>query len=85
MSISDGRICGEYVRDVDCISPYDAIGIAQDVGVGECDGTAHISSVETDYTLIDETGYLIPVWKINALLKVESGNEYNWLPVVDAI
>ena len=85
MSISDGRILGEYVQDVDCISPFGAIEIARDVGVGESNGTAHISSIESDYAFIDKTGYLIPAWKIIARLEMESGSVYDWLPVINAV
>lgn len=85
MSVSDGRIWGEYVRDVDCISPFESIEIARDVGVGESYGTAYISSIDGEYEFIGETGYIIPVWKINARFKFESGIEIDWFPVVDAI
>jgi glycopeptide antibiotics resistance protein len=85
MYISDGRIWGEYVRDVNCISPFESIGIAQDIGNIVWNGTAHISSVESDYVLIDKTGYIIPAWKINAYFISESDNKYDWFPLIDAV
>jgi hypothetical protein len=84
-SISDARIWCKYIRDVQCISPYDSVSIAPDVGVGDWNGTAYVSSVEADYEFIDETGYLIPVWRINADFTAESGDEYDWSPVIDAV
>jgi glycopeptide antibiotics resistance protein len=85
ISISDGRIWGEYVQNTDCISPSEAIEIARDVGVGEWNGIAYISSVESDYAFIDDTGYLIPTWKINARFIAQSGDEYDWMPMIDAV
>jgi hypothetical protein len=40
--------------------PIETIEIARDAGVGEWNGTAYISSVESDYAFIGDTGYLIP-------------------------
>jgi hypothetical protein len=85
MSISDNRVWCEYVREVTCIAAADAIKIAQDVGVGDWNGTAYITSVAEDYAFIKSTGYLVPAWKINANFLSAAGTEHAWTPLVDAV
>ena len=85
ITVSDNRIKCMYVADVPCISPRDAIIVAENVGVGEWNGTATVHSVEFSYTFIKETGYLIPVWQINADFIAVGGPSYKWEPVIDAV
>jgi hypothetical protein len=63
----------------------DSIKIAQDVGVGEWNGIAYISSVESEYAFLEDTGYLIPIWNINARFVDTLGNEHSWKPQISAI
>ena len=85
LEISDGRRWCEFTENVNCISPYDSIEIAQEVGVGEWNGTAVVTDVNEGYSFIDDTGYLIPTWNIVADMQTASGKQYTWSPVVDAI
>lgn len=85
IEISDNRIYGEFYREVETISPKQSIEIAQDIGVGDWNGTAYVESVEPDYYFNRETGFLIPTWRTTARFVAESGNEYTWRPNIDAI
>lgn len=84
-ALSDSRVYCGYVKDVPCISPLQSIHIAQDVGVGEWDGVAHVASVKDGFAFIEDTGYLIPTWELNATFVSALGQEYAWNPVIDAI
>lgn len=83
--LSDSRVYCQYVKAVPCISPVQSIYIAQDVGVGEWNGVAHVSSVQEGFGFIEDTGYLIPAWELNAIFTSASGQAYDWNPVIDAI
>lgn len=85
LTVSDQRIKCTYVESVFCISPRESIEIAKNVGVGEWNGTATVTWVEPIHVFIEETGYLIPAWKINADFVSASGQTYKWIPVIDAI
>lgn len=85
IEICDNRICGDFYKEVETISPKQSIEIAQDIGVGDWNGTAYVESVEPDYYFNRETGFLIPTWRTTARFISESGNEYTWSPNIDAI
>ena len=85
IELGDARIWGDFYKKVECISAKESVSIARDVGVGEWNGSAYISSIKSGYSFIEDTGYLIPVWNISAKLITASGTEYDWSPVIDAI
>jgi hypothetical protein len=84
-SISDQRIWCDFVKEVPCISPYEATQTAQKVGVGDWAGTAEVYAVEGGYSLINETGYVVPTWSIAARFMADSGNQYEWTPIIEAV
>jgi glycopeptide antibiotics resistance protein len=88
-SIDDKRIWCDFVKKVPCISPYEATQLAHKVGVGIWSVTADVSTVDKGYSLIDETGYVIPTWNISARTSAngggQSGNQTEWNPTIDAV
>ena len=84
ISINDNRVWCEYAESAQCISMADSIEIAQEVGCGDWDGKATVESVTADYSFIPETGYLIPVWKINGYLD-DGSQTLEWHPEIDAV
>ena len=83
--MDDRRITCKARQNVTCISPADAIEVAGVTGVGVWEGTAHISSVDAGNAFIEETGLLVPTWVIRASLTAESGQVYEWSPVISAV
>jgi len=85
VDISDNRVYGEFYNEVETISPKQSIKIAQEIGVGDWNGTAYVEKVEPYYYFNKETGFLIPTWKTTANFIAASGDEYAWTPNIDAI
>lgn len=85
IAVSDNRVFGEFYKEVETISPKQSIEIAQDIGVGDWNGTAYVESVDPDYYFNKETGFLIPTWRTTARFVAASGNEYAWSPNIDAV
>jgi hypothetical protein len=83
-AIEDARIPVTAVQTVETISPRAAIGIAQDVGVGVAPGTAVVSTVTASHYFDEDSGYLIPVWRIEGTLSEDGGNAIDWKPAIDA-
>jgi glycopeptide antibiotics resistance protein len=88
--VGGARIECEFVKEVSCVSPYEAVGIAREVGVRYSTVTAEVTSVERGYSLIGDTGYVVPTWDIKAKItpsveNAQHGEDDEWNPVVDAM
>lgn len=84
VAIEDLRIPVTAVQPVETISPRAAIGIAQDVGVDSVPGTASIHDVTASYYFDENSGYLVPVWRIEGSLTREGGDISEWNASIDA-
>lgn len=85
MGIEDGRIYAEYYKEIELTSPSDAINIASNVGVGAIKCKASVSSVKADYYYNEDTGYLIPTWRIEGEMINQYGGTYSWNPNIEAV
>ena len=85
MGIEDGRIYAEYYKEIELTSPSDAINIASNVGVGAIKCKASVSSVKADYYYNEDTGYLIPTWRIEGEMINQYGDTYSWNPNIEAV
>ncbi|WP_061289030.1 VanZ family protein [Herbidospora cretacea] len=83
-AVQDGRIPMRVVERVETRSPRSAIDIAQDLGDGPASGVAVVRSVEIDHEFDEESGYLIPVWRIRGILTTADGRRVDWAPAIDA-
>ncbi len=84
ISLRNNQMQYTFYEEVSLISPYDSIGIALDIGVGDWNGTATVSNVVSTYTFIEDTGFLIPTYQIQATFESLSEDKYLWSPVIDA-
>ncbi|NRQ33675.1 VanZ family protein [Nonomuraea sp. NN258] len=84
IGIEDRRIRVRSVRTAETISPRAAIDIAKDVGVDTVDGTVHVRSATAGHHFDEDSGYLVPVWRLEGSLTRESGEVTDWSAPVDA-
>lgn len=84
-SVKSTLVFCEKAKKVSIISPKKAISVAADVGAEGWAGTAYVDQVELTYTFLEDTGYLVPSWKICGEFVADSGEEDTWEPVVDAV
>lgn len=85
LEIYDRRVTARYYKEVETISPLKSLDVASDVGVGQWSGVSYINEIIPSQYLQEDTGYLIPTWKIQGKLVGENGDEIDWSPEIEAI
>lgn len=88
ISLSDERIFCSYDSTERCISPQQAISIAKEVGHDASSLTVQVLEVVEDFCFIEETGYLVPAWRIISKtegVSVVGEDEYRWEPLINAV
>ncbi len=85
ISIDNYLVSGMLVEKTECISQREALGISKDVGGDEWGGTCTVKSVHLGYTLIEDTGYLVPCWIFEGEVYDNTGKAYEWEPFISAV
>ncbi|WP_343950203.1 VanZ family protein [Nonomuraea longicatena] len=84
LGIRDERIPVRAVETVETVSPREAVDIAQDIGVDAVAGTLAVRTITAAHYFDEDSGYLVPVWRIEGTLTRDSGGASDWETDVDA-
>jgi glycopeptide antibiotics resistance protein len=84
LGIRDERIPVRAVETVETFSPRKAVDVAQDIGVDAVAGTLSVRTITASHYFDEDSGYLVPVWRIEGTLTRDGGGASDWETDVDA-